>query len=276
MSKRKRSCSLAFTHEPLAHPSKDIRLLRFKSKHDLGELRMMDCEVTTWPFEKAPPYAAASYVWGSPEHTSWVTLNDRHYEVRRNCYDALSQIRRQAPDSYVWRDSICINQDDLDEKALQVAMMGDIYQRANMVYSCVGEHSDGSGDVIEVVREVASYVRSISPNPGSNLGSLARQKICEITSCPGRDTGGEVMHDYSLYHRCLDPSFKSAFTVIGNRPYWNRVWIVQEVRLAEHCLILCGENHISVDDFGTFMKVMYENESGDVARDVDGPNSRIN
>jgi len=38
----------------------------------------------------------------------------------------------------LWIDAICINQEDVDEKSHQVAMMGDLYSRCLTVYIWLG------------------------------------------------------------------------------------------------------------------------------------------
>jgi hypothetical protein len=47
-------------------------------------------------------------------------------------------------------DSICINQDDTNEKSVQVGTMGDIYARAEQVIVCIGA-DDASGQFIRQV-----------------------------------------------------------------------------------------------------------------------------
>lgn len=239
MAKRIKLSSPTFTHEPLTDPGKEIRLLRFKPKRSCSNnLRNIDLELMTWPFSDAPPYVAASYTWGSPENARYVTLNGYQFEVRRNCLEALKQIRSQDPEAYVWTDSICINQDDFDEKALQVEMMGEIYERAGVVYACVGGHGEGSEDVVRVVREVAGCVEKLGWEGDAARAVLQRLwEMGVMTSSP--DDGGVLRED-----------LKSALSKFGNRAYWSRVWIIQEVRLARHCLVLCGGDSISLDDIG--------------------------
>ena len=58
--------------------------------------------------------------------------------TRMNCWHALWQLRSKSPGSHLWIDRISINQDDLAEKGVQVARMGDIFRQADLVAACLG------------------------------------------------------------------------------------------------------------------------------------------
>lgn len=98
-----------------------------------------------------PSYYAVSYVWGSGKSTCTISINEQNYLVRQNCRDALAQAWRYGgPHSY-WIDAICIDQENKDEKSDQVALMGDVFDKAKKVLSCIGEHKDGSENVMKVL-----------------------------------------------------------------------------------------------------------------------------
>ena len=122
-----------------------------------------------------------------------------------NCFYALWQVGIHHPGEYVWIDSIWINQQNLPEKSSQVCLMGDIYHKAWSVLSCVGCHSDDS----EALREIDS----------DSDGVPVRRFRTEIRS-------SRVRH---------------AIIAFYNRPYWSRVWILQETALAEQLFVLFGE-----------------------------------
>lgn len=61
--------------------------------------------------------------------------------VTKNCESALRRLREVDAWRILWIDAICINQDDLKERAQQVVQMRDIYSRANEVLICLGEAS---------------------------------------------------------------------------------------------------------------------------------------
>lgn len=57
-------------------------------------------------------------------------ISSRPTDKRFWCATTLQQTDLHFPGSYVWVDAICINPDDLAEKSAQVAMMGEIYNKA--------------------------------------------------------------------------------------------------------------------------------------------------
>ncbi|KAH8800490.1 heterokaryon incompatibility protein-domain-containing protein [Xylogone sp. PMI_703] len=106
-------------------------------------------------------YYALSYAWGDLTNTCEVTVGSKKVSVTKNLRDFLWQAReilstpledRQdvmplvtselARDSLnmalFWIDALCINQNDMDEKARQIRRMGDIYNKAREVIVWLG------------------------------------------------------------------------------------------------------------------------------------------
>lgn len=77
-----------------------------------------------------PFHTALSYVWGNPALVRLIRCNSKPFATTENLDLALRQIRRLDVAVLLWVDQICINQDDLQEKNQQVAIMVTIYQRA--------------------------------------------------------------------------------------------------------------------------------------------------
>ncbi|KAF9763118.1 hypothetical protein IL306_003236 [Fusarium sp. DS 682] len=109
-------------------------------------------------------FYAISYTWGDSGFTEKTSINGQVMAVTKNCHYALTQVNDRYPSSpgnpvYIWIDSICINQDDNDEKSYQVAMMGDIYTKAFKVLACIGPHEDNS----EMLSNILDSVMTLSP-----------------------------------------------------------------------------------------------------------------
>ncbi|XP_014554014.1 hypothetical protein COCVIDRAFT_106024, partial [Bipolaris victoriae FI3] len=124
----------AFEHNPLPEHKSHFRLLSIIRGH-FGQ--HVECEISTWPIDKAPPYYAISYAWGDANDTTDITINGSRLEVRRNCEYALQQAFATKACRYVWVDAICIDQ-TTKEKNHQVGIMGLIYSGAKHVLACVG------------------------------------------------------------------------------------------------------------------------------------------
>jgi hypothetical protein len=173
----------------LIDPRTDIRLLRFiDDTYDLGTRRSFLKKIDTYDHslhfrcsltikslardagdgqkgkdgqrgKTCLSYAAISYTWGEPSDTTWIYVNDIPVTIRKNCHYALWQIRRQLllrrpAYAHFWIDSLCINQADVEEKSAQVSMMADIYERAFVVYACIGPPADGSESLVRFLLEI--------------------------------------------------------------------------------------------------------------------------
>lgn len=82
-------------------------------------------------------------------------------EITQNCYAALQQIRASytadgAPVS-VWVDSICINQDNEEEKVDQIPLMLEIYGLAREVIVWLGPSNDKSAWAIKYLKKKARF-----------------------------------------------------------------------------------------------------------------------
>jgi hypothetical protein len=83
-------------------------------------------------------YIALSYTWGSPSDRSLLEVNGRKLYVPTNLYQALQQLQVEECQDSLWADSICINQEDKDEKAALVPKMDKIYAEASRVIAWLG------------------------------------------------------------------------------------------------------------------------------------------
>jgi hypothetical protein len=84
-------------------------------------------------------YEAISWVWGSPSNSTTLLYKGQSITIRQNLYDALRTFRYADRPRTLWADALCINQEDLEERSQQVAIMGSIYSRASGVLIWLGK-----------------------------------------------------------------------------------------------------------------------------------------
>ena len=89
-------------------------------------------------------YECLSYTWGDRLETETILINSQPVSIRRNLFEALMRTRRPEDPRTLWIDALSISQEDLDEKAQQVDMIGPIFRKASRVLAWLGEHADGS------------------------------------------------------------------------------------------------------------------------------------
>lgn len=103
-------------------------------------------------------YDAISYTWadetGDASRCRCVYIGaDSSVGVRlpvtRNCQAVLQRIRNRYYTKYIWIDSICIDQDNIQERSHQVGLMPRIYTRARKTYVYVGEETENTKVLLE-------------------------------------------------------------------------------------------------------------------------------
>ncbi|EGO60361.1 hypothetical protein NEUTE1DRAFT_143800 [Neurospora tetrasperma FGSC 2508] len=174
-------------------------------------------------------YTALSYVWGDPKVTSPIAVNDFPFQATHNLCAALRRIRKSNLPTTLWVDAICINQSDKDEKSSQVQLMTDIYHNASLVTVWLGE-SDKYTDLAIVLIKLTVHLR----------------RSLEVT--------GERQYPAAYILRVLSSALSKsdlrslALLKFFSRPWWRRVWVVQEVIVSRRANVICGTKEIPWDD----------------------------
>jgi hypothetical protein len=207
-------------HTALRDPNLQIRLLLLDAAGSDEDSISATLEV--WDRGATPTYRSISYVCGDAQQMHDITVNGSRVSVRHNCYYALWQARLHFPESRVWIDAICINQLDLDEKTAQVTMMFETYSNAEQVLACIGP-SDTHSDVMIKAMDDPDAVMQALP-----IEWLEEPMNMDLWQPPLDETAAARLHDH--YHQfCM-------------RPYFTRVWIVQELAGGrDRTLLLCGQ-----------------------------------
>ncbi|KAM0228447.1 hypothetical protein ACHAP5_011942 [Fusarium lateritium] len=136
--------------EPFPYESlklKEIRLLHVQA----GDSDLISIQLSNVNLATEPAFWALSYVWGSWENPATVLINETPFRITRNLYNALDEYRRQFSDdgntaAFLWVDAICVNQNDQQEKSVQVPRMSDIYGKCERVLAWLGPVEDEDSD----------------------------------------------------------------------------------------------------------------------------------
>ncbi|KAH5116192.1 hypothetical protein HBH71_119550 [Parastagonospora nodorum] len=192
------------TYQALDASRVEIRLLTLQSGSYDEPLR---CQLNITSLTTTINYNALSYVWG--DHVSsasmdpGILLNGDHFPVTPNLYSALRHLRAPAgSDSTVlWVDAVCINQNDVDERNQQVAMMRDIYASATQVTIWLGEADEDSNVVFDALPIVTGSI----PWPDQGIQCVKIRQHC------GR----------------------FFFSLSDHRSWFSRVWILQELAMSK-------------------------------------------
>jgi hypothetical protein len=149
------------------YPSLDTSRPSFRllAVHEPAEINgPLICHLEPSYLDHHPPFAALSYVWGSPSPGSeLITLENKPFRVGINLAVALRFFRDEfktsakpdfSPPAFIWVDALCINRADTAEKADQIGRMDLIYKSASIVISHLGSGNDLAKHGAEVIREL--------------------------------------------------------------------------------------------------------------------------
>ena len=193
--------------------------------------------------EDTPQYEALSYVWGSeedpvdilvearkPNRSSSLRLSRRRrlaacslgiISVTQNLATALPYLRKLDKPRVFWIDAICVNQQDRAERGHQVKRMAAVYSMASQVIVWLGPESQNSTLALRVLGVLGSQVR-VDWNI-SKITSVSNGEI--ILAAPDPFKNDEIWESVGDLLR---------------RPWFRRLWIWQEVRLAREAYLFCG------------------------------------
>ncbi|EON65769.1 hypothetical protein W97_05008 [Coniosporium apollinis CBS 100218] len=197
---------MAYKYRALDPSKREIRVLSFPpAELEDPEAR---CDIVHLSLDDRPRYHALSYVWGELEPTRSLFVDGCRVDVRPNLFTALHHLRDAIPGEYLWVDALCINQMDKDERSSQIKIMGDIYRGAEKTLVWLGEEGDGSHLAMDLLSSVTSAgLQDLFENPSRNA-SLEQSWV--------------------------------ALQILFRRPYWSRVWVLQEILLSHPTKIFCG------------------------------------
>ncbi|KAF2032829.1 HET-domain-containing protein, partial [Setomelanomma holmii] len=145
-----------------------------------------------------PAYTALSYSWGDTIRLRQIAVGRNVWiTIRNNLYEFLCQRSSSMSEPELfWIDAICIDQSNVQERNHQVNLMKQIYVKASRVCIWLGVEAENS--------------------------SLAMDYLCAKGAQKLRRKGFG-------YHPFWTKEEGKALAELCERPYWRRMWIVQEV-----------------------------------------------
>ncbi|KAM7189290.1 Heterokaryon incompatibility protein (HET) domain containing protein [Naviculisporaceae sp. PSN 640] len=263
-------------------------------------------------------FAALSYEWGRPykpkpgHRAPELVVNNKTIPIQPNLDHALRHLLRGLQQAAVakttaklviWVDAICINQNDTREKTNQVALMAEIYGRAETTYGWLGLASDKSDVAMAVLDfvgrkmlEKSSGTSSPEKKPhGFSLFSRSRKQgpspLEEFEALTSGAAVGEWNRQYPDKLLTIAPDLvakyipNASFPVVEcqdllSRGYWNRMWIQQELVISRNVVLCCGDARLPLNIFEAslvfLMLLMHHATYGVMTKYKDQPNRAKN
>ena len=205
--------TLPFVYRPLSGPNA-IRILILHGGSP-GELLRGTLEHTI--VKTGRGYQAISYSWGDGSLPCFMLLEGCQMPLTHSLFNALVRLRYPNKDRKLWADGLCINQSDNVEKGVQVALMPEIYTYAGKVLVHLGMEADGS----ELLPDLLSKLEKVNTSGSQNQKLSYEEFVSHGLPSP-------------------DDEVWKALVAFLCRPWFLRVWIIQEVILARDIRFFCG------------------------------------
>jgi len=220
-------------------------------------------------------YTTLSYSWGmdlkgdaSLNRSIWI--RGSRLSVTRNLFEGLLKIRARQEPLRIWVDAICINQEDMQERSAQVAIMARIFassshlivwlgcgrserrdRMAAAAIKCFIGHDVPHATTIDMIRDHLCY--SEAGVPISCCKVITHLK--EIARSVNHNTVAAVQKEFSkLYlstrgHALLNEICASLAALVGRR-YLMRRWVIQELyhSRVQHTTVRWGANCSTLSD----------------------------
>jgi hypothetical protein len=207
-------------YQPLSKEQLEIRLVTIVLEPSLDSLSStIDCKLATFALADAPAYIALSYVWGDIKQTAPITLDETEIQVTTNLLAALRRLSNWGQGTYLWIDALCINQSNAEEKCHQVLLMRNIYQQAMFVTMWLGEAQDDSHLAMSKIDAWGKAYYNMEKDLDNKSKVAAALAIIDN---PFEETSWKAIRKFL------------------QRPYWKRIWIVQEIALSQQAIMICG------------------------------------
>jgi hypothetical protein len=178
------------------------------------------------------PYEALSYTWGAPEFPQSISLNHAKIPITQNLFDALVRFRDAARPRAIWVDALCINQQDLNEKAKQINLMIYVYINASSVLVWLGIEDDSTRSAISLLRHAVQYFIDETKALGGRPSKMFERDY---------DDAANIERGFPSREQDGVDGFAPLISLLC-RPWFTRVWIIQEVALAPEATLFIG-NH---------------------------------
>jgi hypothetical protein len=179
------------------------------------------CSFLTASMSEPPQYEAVSYLWGGNNEAQQtmvdIKLLDSHgksYSIftKSNLYNALRSLRHPKDVRKFWVDALCINRSNDVEKNQQIAMKRFIFRNATNLCFWLGEDANS--------KAALNFVPRILDLTGID------QLVKDDTSIEGW----------------------VAFVALLKNTVFSRLWLVQEVAVAQNVTLHCGQPAIHYGD----------------------------
>ncbi|KAF5133336.1 Heterokaryon incompatibility protein 6, OR allele [Metarhizium anisopliae] len=211
----------------------EVRLLKLSKSTPWSPIQ---CKLVHVRLDGAVEFETISYTWGSRQTRKGLIVAGARLDVSDRVYDIVHDRASFLMTRHIWIDSICINQQDNEEKSSQVQLMRKIYGSSYHTVIWLGHGSDANDAVWF-------------------LSHLRRRIDSDET------TRRQAM---SLMELNIESPGWTALTRLVNHDYWARCWVIQEIAVSKKVIISYGGELITWDYFSSLMTTLFTGDPNHV------------
>lgn len=175
--------------------------------------------------KQSDQYEALSYVWGDMKARVPIKVDGAMLRIGQSLRRALLVLRLPEAPRVIWVDAMCINQEDMDERANQVAIMREIYRNASQTVIWFGDSTKETKTAFVYMQRLFDEAQDWEKHPEKRLPPRTGPTFKEMSP-------STALED-----------------VFSDNIWWNRIWTTQEILLAKRATIFSGKHHIPWDVF---------------------------
>ena len=182
-----------------------------------------------------PQYICISYVWGTAVLDQPVRLVDETAVMTSESASVI--ICRYDTDQYIWIDQISINQADIEERNAQVQLMARIYSQCTRCDAWLGNEDEHSSDAVDLIGELGRAFPDSFRLP--QLHALNTYPLGYVRECLALGSPPIRLPD-------LRDQRWPALARFLNRPWFSRLWTLQEATCPKRVVFRCGSKNLGL------------------------------
>ncbi|KAH8763750.1 heterokaryon incompatibility protein-domain-containing protein [Diaporthe sp. PMI_573] len=226
-------------YAPLDEGRNEIRVLKVSRPIQNGA-DAFQADLVCVSLDEDPAYLALSYAWGDTSVVGYFASHrgsqGRRIPYNKGIFDITNNILAPGTTLYLWIDALCINQEDLSERASQVAMMGTIFAQARQVIAFIGEADEISTTAMDFILRTVNCICAHGSISKSGTAPTLTTLLSEIGPAP-RDC--------------------ESIRGLISRRWFRRFWVVQEIALGNDPVLVCGKHSLQWCALELFIDLVY-------------------
>ena len=247
-----------YTYQPLmGNGSPSIRLLTLLPGSSLTAL---SCEINEVQFGRngngvnepdselfLNSYEALSHTWGPPILSCTLSCHGAAIKITQKLHHCLAHLRYEKKSRKLWIDAICIDQSNYSERARQIKLMRNIYEKAKQVVIWLGvsEDDDSTQSALDLILRAAACLRQETGQRVPQFQEIVAERFDVVANA----RRGFPPADQVAAWEPLVELFK--------REWFRRVWVFQESAIATTAIIKIGDFEIDWADLCTAVKFFF-------------------